>query len=85
MPLTGDQLEVTAQAQQFLSEVAIDDMAPAQRQRVQAAVEPQPELHDAGDRHIPVAQATAAAQQAGQYHLQTVVQAQACLSWPRPA
>ncbi len=61
-------LSVDAQGQYFLNETAIDDAALAQRFAAGAAQQPQPELHIRGDRNVRyerVAQAMAAAQQAG--------------------
>ena len=61
-------LTVNAQGQYFLNESALDDSALAVRFKALAAKEPQPELHIRGDsnvRYERVAQALAAAQQAG--------------------
>ena len=61
-------LSVNAQGQYFLNEAAVDEGALAERFKALAAKEPQPELHIRGDRNVRyerVAQAMAAAQQAG--------------------
>ncbi len=61
-------LAVDAQGQYFLNEARLDDAALASQFQAQAAREPQPELHIRGDRNVRyerVAQAMAAAQQAG--------------------
>ena len=60
--------KVNAQGQYFLNESALDDSALADRFKALAAKEPQPDLHIRGDsnvRYERVAQALAAAQQAG--------------------
>ena len=59
---------VNAPGQYFLNEAALDDAALAERFKAMAAKEPQPDLHIRGDsnvRYERVAQALAAAQQAG--------------------
>jgi biopolymer transport protein ExbD len=61
-------LTVDAQGQYFLNEARLDDAALASQLQAQAAREPQPQLHIRGDRNVRyerVAQAMAAAQQAG--------------------
>ena len=61
-------LSVDAQGRYFLNEAAIDEKELPQRLKAEAARDPQPELHIRGDREVRyerVAQAMAAAQQAG--------------------
>jgi biopolymer transport protein ExbD len=61
-------LSVNAQGQYFLNEAAVDEGALAERFKAMATQEPQAELHIRGDRNVRyerVAQAMAAAQQAG--------------------
>ncbi len=61
-------LSIDAQGQYFLNAQALDDSALAERFRAGAAQNPQPDLHIRGDRNTRyerVAQAMAAAQQAG--------------------
>lgn len=61
-------LSVDASGQYFLNEVPVDDAALATQLQAAAAQQPQPDLHIRGDkavRYERVAQAMAAAQQAG--------------------
>jgi biopolymer transport protein ExbD len=61
-------LSVDASGQYFWNEAPIDDKELPRRLKVEAARDPQPELHIRGDREVRyerVAQAMAAAQQAG--------------------
>jgi len=61
-------LSVDAQGTYFWNEAAVDDAELARRLKVEAAREPQADLHIRGDREVRyerVAQAMAAAQQAG--------------------
>jgi biopolymer transport protein ExbD len=61
-------LSVDAQGQYFWNEAPIDEKELPRRLKVEAARDPQPELHIRGDREVRyerVAQAMAAAQQAG--------------------
>ncbi len=62
------QLSVDAQGQYYWNEARIDDAALRARLAAEAGRDPQPELHIRGDRNVRyerVAQAMAAAQQAG--------------------
>jgi biopolymer transport protein ExbD len=61
-------LSVDAQGQYFWNEAPVDEKELPRRLKVEAARDPQPELHIRGDREVRyerVAQAMAAAQQAG--------------------
>ena len=65
-------LSVDAQGTYFWNEGAVDDAELARRLKVEAAREPQADLHIRGDRAVRyerVAQAMAAAQQAGMHKI----------------
>ena len=73
-------LTVNAQGAYALNDAALDDAALAQRLKDASQAEPQPELHIRGDRNVRyerVAQAMAAAQQAGLRKIAFITEAKA--------